>query len=67
MLRSGSSSEIHNKYIDLNIDNRQIGKGLQILSKDHLVGRVNLTTATMWIIDLTGNFKGLFETLNINV
>ena len=47
MLRSGSSSEIHNKYIDLNIDNRQIGKGLQILSKDHLVGRVNLTTATM--------------------
>lgn len=29
MLRSGSN-EIHNKYIDLNIDNRQIGKGLQI-------------------------------------
>ena len=28
MLRSGSN-EIHNKYIDLNID-RQIGKGLQI-------------------------------------
>ena len=47
MLRSGSSSEIHNKYIDLNID--AIGRLARVyISKDHLVGRVvNLTTATM--------------------